>query len=95
LPTISESARRAIARGVARGDSVADLEFLGLPQRTIGLLEESELEIITLRDLVTHSGDELLQIPNLGEKSIRLIFKCLAQYDQLDAIKAREDKLPA
>lgn len=92
LPAIPPAARQAISLGVARGDSVADLEFLGLPQRTISMLEASTHEIISLEDLVHHPHDDLLRIAHLGEKAVWQIFECLARYDQLDAIKARTDQ---
>jgi RNA polymerase primary sigma factor len=84
---IPEVARQAILKGVERGDSVADLEHLGLPTRTISVLEDSRYEIISIRDLVERSTAELLQIDSVGERTLGDVFECLSRYDQLDAIK--------
>jgi RNA polymerase primary sigma factor len=94
IPRISEAAWRAIERGVHRGDCVADLEPLGLAPRTIDTLEGSQYEIITLGDLVSRSRDDLLQISNLGEKTVSRILDCLARYDQLDTLKGRNSNPP-
>jgi RNA polymerase primary sigma factor len=82
----SRSACRAIKQGVQRGDSVARLEQLGLSQRTIGMLEESKYEIISLRDLVCRTKADLLSITNLGQKNLAEIFACLSRYDELNRL---------
>lgn len=89
LPRIPDDARQAILRGIERGDSVANLERLGLPTRTISVLEDSQFEIISIRDLVARSSSELLQIESVGERTLAEVFDCLSRYDQLDTIKAR------
>jgi RNA polymerase sigma factor (sigma-70 family) len=92
IPVISESARRAIQQGVQRGDCVADLEPLGLSPRAIGTLEDSQYEIITLRDLMSLSRDDLMHISNLGEKTVSRILDCLSRYDQLDTLNRRNHR---
>ena len=82
-PTISAAAHQAILQGVQRGDSIAGLELLGLTQRTISMLEESSFQIILLKDLVSLRPDDLLQISNVGEKTLQQIFDCLSRYDEL------------
>ena len=89
MPKISATARHAINLGIDREASIAELELLGLPQRTIGMLEDSRLQIITLAELLKHSQEELLQIENLGERTIREIFDCLARYDQLEPLRMK------
>ncbi len=84
LPRIPIKARRAIARGIQRDDPVAKLAKLGLTQRVIRLLEDSEFEIIRLRDLIKRRPEELMQLGNLGEKSVVSIVQCLARYQELD-----------
>jgi hypothetical protein len=64
---------------------VARLEHLGLPQRTISMLEESKFSIITLRDLVNVRRTDLQQIRHLGEGAIDRILDCLTRYDQLES----------
>ena len=82
----SHEAQLAIARGVDRGDPTAELEYLGLPLRTINLLENSIFQIVRLEQLVSLSRDQLLEIPNLGSHGLLL---CLSRYDELDEIKCR------
>jgi hypothetical protein len=91
-PVVPNGAFRAIQKGVQRGDCVADMELLGLTPRTIGMLEQSQYEVITLSDLVSLTRDDLLQIASFGEKIVTEIFDCLARYDKLDAIKRKNAK---
>jgi len=84
LPKIPDVARKALRRGIRRGDSIVQLQRLGLTSRTIGLLEDSRFGIISLSDLLARRPDELLSVENLGEKSIETIFDCLARYHQLE-----------
>lgn len=89
VPYMSPAAHQAITQGIDRGGTIAELELLGLPQRTIGMLEDSHLQIITLSELLSYSQEELLQIENLGERTIREIFDCLARYEQLETLRSR------
>jgi len=91
---ISSEAMRAIDVGVKRGDSLADLEILGLPQRVINILEDSDYKIVKLSQLVKKSREELMAISCLGEVSVRSILEVLAKYHTLEAaIKEEEDSL--
>lgn len=90
--TFSREAQLAIARGVDRGDPTAELEYLGLPLRTINLLENSHFQIVRLEQLVSLSRDQLLEIPNLGSHGLRELLLCLSRYDELDEIKCRMSK---
>jgi RNA polymerase sigma factor (sigma-70 family) len=85
LPKIPPKARRAIVHGIKRDDPVAKLARLGLTQRIIRLLEDSEYQIISLRDLIKRRPEELMQLGNLGEKSVVAIVQCLARYQELAA----------
>ena len=85
LPRIPPKARRAIIHGIKRNDSIAKLARLGLNQRIITLLEDSEYQIISLRDLIMRRPEELMRLGNLGEKSLVAILACLARYQELAA----------
>lgn len=87
---ISEQALKAIQRGVERGDSIAEMEALGLPQRTINALEESVYEIITLEQLLKMNSEQLSKITNVGDVALKQIFKCLAKYEVLEKIITEE-----
>jgi DNA-directed RNA polymerase alpha subunit len=56
------------------------------------MLEDSKYQIITLRDLVSLSKDDLLHIGNVGEKTVREILGCLSRYDQLDQAEPKNGK---
>jgi DNA-directed RNA polymerase alpha subunit len=83
-PDIPQKARVAIAEAVVRGDALANLELLGLPVRTINMLEYSRYQITKLEDLLNCRREDLLEIPNFGRGSLQQIFECLARYDQLE-----------
>jgi DNA-directed RNA polymerase alpha subunit len=86
---ISEEARRAIARGVKRGDPIAELEYLGLPVRHINLLENSKFHLTWLEQLVNLQREELLEIPNFSANMVGEVLQCLARYNKLDEAKCR------
>lgn len=86
--------RLAIIEGVDKGDSIADLEVLGLSQRTINMLEFSQYEIITVKQLMNHKREDLFMIPNMGEKMVTDLFKCLLRYEELDYLKTKENSTP-
>jgi hypothetical protein len=92
-PVISEVARQAIARGVERGDSITDLELLGLPYRIICMLEESTYHITTLEKLVSLTREELSGIRQIGEQSFFSILDSLSRYHQLDQIREMQECL--
>ena len=81
---ISSRAKSAIAAGIARGDAVAQLEYLGFSPRYMNLLENSEMGIITLEQLLTRKRTELLEIPGFGQCALNELFGCLARYHELD-----------
>ena len=91
---IPRKAQIAIADGVQRGDAVAELEYLGLPVRTINILEESKYQITRLEDLLGRRRDELLEIPNFGENTLGELLDCLSRYNRLDEAKQRRKAPP-
>jgi hypothetical protein len=92
-PVIPDAARRAIAQGVRRGDSLTDLEFLGLPLRIINMLEASPHHIVTLEQLVSLRKDELAGIGQIGEYSLNHILECLSRYHELEQVKKMRETL--
>lgn len=92
-PVIPEVARRATAKGVERGDSLTDLEFLGLPLRVVNMLEESPCHVTILEQFVSFSKDELSGIKQIGEHSLHQILVCLSRYHELDQTKRMRETL--
>ena len=84
---ISPDARRAIFQGIARGDAVAELEYLGLPIQKINMLENSQFSITWLEQLVSVSHEQLLEIPNFSVGGLEEVLNCLARYHELERIK--------
>ena len=89
---ISLEAERAIRAGIERGESVADLELLGLPLRVINQLEESQFEIVILKQLMNCTPDQLLGIDCLAMVSVRQILTALSRYHELEDLRAREEE---
>ena len=86
---IPHEARVAITQGVKRGDALAELEYLGLPVRTINMLECSKYQITTLEHLLSLRREDLLEIPNFGQGTLDKVMDCLSRYDQLADAKRR------
>jgi uncharacterized protein YerC len=84
----------AIRLGAESGDGVAELELLGFSVHAIATLENSEYELIFLRDLLQCTQDQLLSIHNFGWRQLTNLYKCLGRYHELAAKRqAREDAL--
>jgi DNA-directed RNA polymerase alpha subunit len=81
LPVVSLEARKALTVGVNQRHPVVNLEELGATQRMINMLEDSG--IFLLKDLLTQKPEQLLEIPNFGEKQLIHLFSCLAEYHTL------------
>lgn len=79
-----EKAMTAIQKGIERGDSIAEMEAIGVSQRIINALEESEYCIIYLKQLLERTTLELAVIPNVGVKAINQIYAALDRYHLLE-----------
>lgn len=75
---IPESSELALFRGIERGDTIAQLEIIGLSTRTINALET--INIIYLEDLINTPYNKLLSIDGMGKNSIEQICKILVNY---------------
>ena len=88
IDMISKEAMLAIEKGIENGNTIAELEYLGVSLRTINQIEEY-CEIIYLKDLICFSDKQILNIPNLGKKGLDSIRQALENYDQLDLNRKR------
>ena len=77
-------AQQAIEHGLRNNDPIVRMEFIGLPLKTINDLEESEFEIIRLKDLLNRTEEELLSIPGFAKLSLKKVYAALARYDELE-----------
>ena len=93
LRVIPDVARRAIAKGVQRGDLVVDLEILGLSPRVINALAGAPCHITTLGQLLSQSRDDLCRIDQLGEGSVEHILDCLSRYHELHQARKTRERL--
>lgn len=78
---LKAEALAAIARGVDRGDSVNNLETLGVNPRYVNILER--FGICTLGQLVRRRRERLMSFPSLGGIGMGQIFSALARYHEL------------
>lgn len=82
LPEISSDSLVAIKKGVEDKHNISNLENLGASQRLINLLENNGIE--NLEQLMLKKKEELLSIPNFGEKQLFVLFNSLSKYHELD-----------
>ena len=82
-PVNWEKARPALATGVQRGDSISELEYVGVSSRTLTLLEESVCHIIFLEDLLGHPPEDLWNINHVGPAVYQEIMDGLGRYHLL------------
>lgn len=78
---ISFEAREAIARGIERQDTIADLEDV-LDSRVIETLDNHG--IIFVEDLAFLTLDQLASIPSIGVSAINQILDALCNYEKLN-----------
>jgi DNA-directed RNA polymerase alpha subunit len=83
LPKISAKALSSIRKGVEEKHSVSNLENLGASQRLINLLEHNGVS--NLEQLMFKRREDLLSIPNFGEKQLLVLFTALSKYDEIEA----------
>lgn len=88
IDMISKKAMLAIEEGIKNGNTIAELEYLGVNLRIINQIEE-HCNIIYLKDLVCLSERQILNIPNLGEKCLKSIKQALENYDKLNSNQKR------
>lgn len=81
FPKISVDALKAISVGVEEKHSITNLEKLGVRQRLINLLESNG--ITDLGQLMYKKKEDLLRLPNFGEKQLFTLFECLSKYHTL------------
>lgn len=85
LHTLSPEAMAAIQEGIARKATIAELEYLGVHNRTINLLEDFH-KIVYLSELIELSDYRIQKVPNLGEKALASIKSALSRYHELSLI---------
>lgn len=81
LPEISEKARFALADAAKRKDPVSNLEELGIGQRMINVFNENGIQNIS--DLINRKQEDLLRMPNFGERQLYKLFVALSNYHLL------------
>lgn len=81
LPKIPPEALLAIEIGVQQKHSISNLERLGIKQRLINLLESNGIN--DLNKLLHVTKEDLLKLPNFGEKQLQMLFEGLSNYHTL------------
>lgn len=82
LPEISQEAVDALKKGVENKRPISDLQELGVSQKLINLLEY--YNIVDISILLNYKKEELLKIPNFGQKQLVILFEALSRYDELN-----------
>lgn len=90
LHTLSSEAMVAIQEGISRKATIAELEYLGVSNRTINQIEDFH-KIIYLADLIELSDYRIQKVPNLGEKGLASIKGALARYHELAMIMEKAE----
>ena len=78
----AQEIKQAIYRGVVRGDSVAQLELIGLSPRTIGVLEG--VGVMTVEELISKKDEELLSYFGIKQCTLIAIKESLSRYPELE-----------
>jgi DNA-directed RNA polymerase alpha subunit len=79
---MSQEAERAISEAVRNKHPVSNLEQLGVGQRMINLLHDNR--IYDMEDLLNKRKEDLLSLPNFGEKQLEKIMAALCNYHLVD-----------
>jgi DNA-directed RNA polymerase alpha subunit len=77
----------ALAEAIKEELPIAELEPLGLHERICNMLHDSD--IFTLPELLSATDDDLLQIPNMGEKCIAQIKRSVKRLPELEDARER------
>lgn len=85
LAKITPKALDAIKKGVEENHSVSNLEQLGISQRLINLLESNKIS--NIKELMFIKKEDLVSIPNFGEKQLSVLFEALSNYHLLQIEK--------
>jgi len=81
LPSISEKSLDALRIGVSEHHHISHLSELGVSQKVINILDSEG--VFSLESLLKKTKEELLSIPNFGEKQLSVLFKALGNYENL------------
>jgi len=80
-----KAAHRAIAEAVKNNEPVSDLEFIGVSERTISVLDANGID--TMKKLMYKTPKQLYGIKSLGAKSINQLLKALELYHLLPEMR--------
>jgi len=82
LSSISNESLKALKKGVDENHQISCLNELGVSQKVINLL--NSVGICSLESLLECKKENLLSIPNFGEKQLSILFEALSNYKNLD-----------
>ena len=81
----SEQALAALGQADHDKDPIDDLEFIGVPPRTLSILQKNG--IITMDILLSKTPQELCTIKSLNTPSIDKLLSCLQHYDEVAILR--------
>lgn len=83
-------ARSAIKIAVENGDSIHDLEFVGVNHRTLSTLDDSG--VIFLEQLLQLTQEEVLKIDSIGVTSLQQIMQGLCEFHLVKPIRCKHER---
>jgi DNA-directed RNA polymerase alpha subunit len=87
LALVSPVARAAIHKAVEEGDSIHELEHVGVPERVLNILDTAG--VIYLEQLIHMTVDDLIQVQSVGEKTIEIIRQGLQDYHLVAPLRTK------
>ena len=82
---------RMICKAASEGMPISDLEYAGLSVRIINALEE-KMGIMSLRQLISYSEEDLLAIKTIANTSITQIKKAFRRFPEIESEKIKWNK---
>lgn len=79
---MTNKAQEAISEAVKHKHPISNLEQVGIGQRMINLLHDNK--IYDMEDLMNKRREDLLSIPNFGERQLEKLMSALAMYDTVE-----------
>ena len=81
----------ALEKGIRRGDSVYELQLLGVPEKLLADLDR--FGILKLETLLKMTPNTLLSVPGIDNVSFNKIHSAIKRYDELEQAQANLDLL--
>ena len=82
--------RAALRLAIENGDSIHELEFVGVNHRTLSTLDDAG--VIFLEQLLQMTQEDILQINSIGTTSLQQILQGLCEFNLVAPIRAKRER---